>query len=178
MRHAAEEFHLAVAAYRRMEAVQNGSFEDFDRDWREFLRRVERIYGKAKAACQSHRLWPKANKYYNDLRQTDPLLLYIRQARNAEEHTIANIASDWDPKVRTWQDGDNFHAAWEPWDRPLLPVKSRGAIYDPPRRHLGHDITYLLGNNVEEPIIVGDLALQFYSAFINDLCAQFYPGLR
>ena len=175
LRAAVREFNLAKAAYEDMSKVQNGPFADFEHAWREFLHRLERVYGKTHAACQGRLGWVRAKKYYSKLRKEDELLVYVRQARNADEHTIQDVATDWQPNVQQEWVGSDLKVTWNPWDRPLLPVKVRGVIYNPPRTHLGHSLEPLLGKNVEEPLIVADLALQFYAGFLNDICFHFFP---
>ena len=159
-----------------MRAAFPKPFEDFDHAWRDFLHRIERVYGKTHAACNGKALWIPAKKYYSNLRRTDPLLLYVRQARNADEHTIQNVAKEWDPNLKVKKVEKSLVASWQPWDRPLLPVTVRGVVYEPPRTHLGKTLDHLLGKNVEEPVVVSDLALQFYAGFINDINQHFFPS--
>lgn len=50
LRHAAEEFDFANAAYHKMIKIAVGDFAEYEKAWREFLHRIERVWLKIKAA--------------------------------------------------------------------------------------------------------------------------------
>ena len=178
LRHAAAEFYAADAAYRRMLEVSVGSFVEYEQAWREFLRRVERIYGKTRAASRNLPQWQPINSRVHQLREKDPLLLYVRQARNADEHTIQDVASDWQPEPYAVPIGDGaVEVHFKHGDRPLLPVTVRGVTYEPARAHLGASFADSLGKGRDEPAIVAEMTLSFYAEFINEVSRTVFPAL-
>lgn len=135
-----EEFSLADRAYRRMVEIGVGDFSEYEKAWREFLHRIERVWAKTQAAVHSMPNWQKIESEVSWLRKKDPLLTYLQQARNVDEHSISELTKDWDSKLKVTQKGDKVELSWQSWDRPLLPVKNRGVVYDPPKTHLGQSI--------------------------------------
>jgi hypothetical protein len=168
LHHASKELIAAIDFYERMHRNHLAEFAAFESDWREFLQKIERVWNKIQAAVCQYPGWRKIESEINRLRSEDPLLSYLRHARNADEHSIQNVASDWDGRLRASQIGaTSVRVEWDPWDRPLLPVKNRGVLYQPPREHLGMDFTDRLKKGTAEPIVVADLALHFYKNLLD-----------
>lgn len=178
LKSAAEEFELANRAYRRMVEIGIGDFSAYEKAWRDFLHRIERVWVKTQAAVHGMLNWKKIESEILHLRNTDPLLVYLRQARNVDEHTIAELAKDWDAKLTAVQKGSNIELSWQPWDRPLLPVRNRGVTYDPPKTHLGKSIEHLKGKGKAEPRVVAELALSFYIDFLNRVSTEVVGAKR
>ena len=178
LRHAIEEFSSADAAYRKMVEIGVVNFTEYEKAWRTFLHRIERVWTKTQAA--SHRMprWQRIESEVSRLRKTDPLLNYLQQARNVEEHSIQELATDWEAKLTAVQIGTEVQLSWQPWDRPLLPVKNRGVKFDPPRIPLGISIVPLLGKGKAEPRVVAELALRFYVDFLNRVSTEVVGELR
>ncbi|HEX2650004.1 MAG TPA: hypothetical protein VHN19_08735 [Burkholderiales bacterium] len=169
---AAEEFALADQAYRRMVNISVGNFAEYEKAWRDFLHRIERVWVKTQAAVHHLPKWQRVESEIGLLRRKDPLLSYLQQARNVDEHTISDLAQDWDPKLKVVQKGNKVHVTWQPWDRPLLPVKNRGVTFAPPKVHLGKNIEHLKGKGKGEPRVIAELALRFYCDFLNRVSAD------
>ena len=178
LRHAFEELVLADNAYRRMAKIGPGDFSDYERAWREFLRHIERFWTKTRVAVKHSTGWGNIESEISHLRKTDPVLLYLRHARNADEHSIQELASDWDAKLKVDRVGAELHISWQPWDRPLLPVRNRGVTYNPPRSHLGKSIEHLLGNRKAEPRVIAELALAFYVGVFNRVSSEVVGAKR
>lgn len=172
LRHAAEEFSAADVAYRKMVAIGVCDFVEYEKAWRSFLHRIERVWTKTQAAVHRMSGWKKIESEISHLRKSDPLLNYLQQARNVEEHSIQELATDWDAKLTAVQIGAEVPLSWQPWDRPLLPVTNRGVKFDPPRIHLGNSIEPLLGKGKAEPRVVAELALRFYVDFLNRVSTE------
>ena len=153
-------------------------FEEHELSWREALRRIERVYTKTKSAASRENGWAPLNSWVSNLRSTDPLLQYIQQARNADEHSIQSVARDWEPVESIKGNGKgSIVLTVRPWDRSLPPVVNRGVTYNPPRVHLGKDFSHLLGKGREESVVVAGLALGFYCDFINRVSTEIYPHI-
>ena len=170
LRHAFEELSLADKAYRKMVEICFGEFTEYERCWRDFLGRIERFWMKTEAATQHLPGWQALKSDVEQHRKNDPVLLYLKHARNADEHSVQDLAHEWDAKLVAFQIENRIHASWQPWDRPLLPVNNRGVVYQPPRMHLGQTIEPLLGQGKPEPIVVAELAMVFYLSVFNRAC--------
>ncbi|MGL5003277.1 MAG: hypothetical protein ACRDAM_10100, partial [Casimicrobium sp.] len=117
--------------------------------------------------------WKKLESEFLKLRIGDPLLSYLRHARNADEHSIQKVATEGNVNLRALEvKPGTFRIQWDAFDRPLLPVKNRGVVYPPPREHLGQSIEDRLGKGVAEPVVLADLALHFYQNMLNRIVAE------
>lgn len=173
LHHASKELIAAVDFFGKLIAHHMGDFASFESAWREFLQKVERVWNKTQAAMAGKQGWAKLESEIAHQRNTDPLLLYLRHARNADEHGIQPIATEWDAKLRaTSMGGGTVKVEWDPWDRPLLPVRNRGVTYEPPTEHLGHSLAERKKAGVAEPVMVADLALHFYRNLLNRAIAE------
>ena len=159
----------------------------FYRAWSEFLNSIDaayNCYGQSTGVCQRSVEWFKE---LSRLRKSDPMLQYLWQARNADNHGIEapaefvpgrlsmggdrdfgfsreiSIKLDFDERTLTQHiqarslDGKPISLKTAPPKALLLPVENRGVTYQPPSSHLGQPLTTL------NPIDVGDLALRYFS---------------
>jgi len=101
LHHASKELIAAVDFYEKLIAHHMGDFASFESAWREFLQKIERVWNKTQAAMAGRKRWAKLESEIAHQRNTDPLLVYLRHARNADEHSIQPIATEWDAKLRT-----------------------------------------------------------------------------
>ncbi|MBI4684714.1 MAG: hypothetical protein HY755_05905 [Nitrospirae bacterium] len=178
LRYAAKEFSLADQAYRRMVAIGVGDFIEYEKAWTEFLHRIERVWIKTQAAVHNMPNWQKIEAEVVRLRRKDPLLSYLQQARNVDEHSISDLVKDWEPKFEAEQKGDKVEFTWQKWDRPLLPVKNRGVVYNPPISHMGKNIEHLKRKGKAEPRVIAELALRFYCDFLNRVSVEVVGSKR
>lgn len=163
---------------------------EFNEAWQNTLQRLERI-------------WEITNKEYSDfthlnsfltsyrkLRKHDPLLVYLKQARNAETHgtsssvgkdliisindrsgmglTLKNFSAsiddgDLDIKVDTYDVLTKIDAKVVPADPKLLPVTNRHGKFFPPIKHLGAELTKT------HPADIADKGLAFYQSLLDAL---------
>ena len=174
------------AATRAIDEMANATdLSDLKTAWESFLFRIERSWERTERFVQqlpggAAQSWLRANA---KLRRADPLLQYLKQARNAETHTIAStIESDQiisisdkfgrpfsvkDFKIfingntlvldlNSLDIGIDWVGNVEPATPKLQRIFVRGKKYDPPVSHLG--------NRVESshPVFVATLGLNFY----------------
>lgn len=74
-----------------LKAAEN--FEVFEEEWRHFLNCIEKVWDKVERSCQhvKNSFQPWQGKYAN-LRRKDMLLRYLKQARDADNHSIQEVA--------------------------------------------------------------------------------------
>ena len=136
-----------------------GSMDEFESDWRQYLNAIEKLWQKAERCCQHVRAnfqpWQAA---YHRLRKKDMLLRYLKQARDADNHSIQDVTAI-QPGTRAYrfinpqggyikhmeiQDGRVVHYEGDPMiveDTPphpvAVPIKNNGEWFNPPTSHLG-----------------------------------------
>lgn len=93
LRHALKEYEAAGKALQMMTGI-NQEFSEYESAWCEVLHRLERVWTKMQAAVYGRRGWQGIESEINHLRKTDPLLLYLVHARNADEHSIQDLAKE------------------------------------------------------------------------------------
>ena len=115
-----------------------------------------------------------------NLKRTDPLLLYIRECRNAYQHSnqemctmeiISSIPVDTFKLTRLGTDENGNEYPVETTTHNLYPsaillktVVNRGVAYIPPGYHLGNRL-----KKFRDPIEVGTLTIKYYEELYNQL---------
>lgn len=160
-------------------------FADLKSSWETYLFRLERAWERTERTVgaksgRDAQSWLSANA---KLRRTDPLLQYLKQARNAETHALAssiesnkiisisdrfgrpftlnNVKVSVEGKalvieLESYDIGIEWSAKAEPTDPKLQRICCRGKWYDPPGRHLGNKIFD------QHPVVIATLGLNFY----------------
>ena len=159
---AIDEWNAARAAYEKMESIGLGDFAAYEYAWRDFLRRIDRVWKKMKSVCTGKPGWQTPASKIGHLRKTDSLLKYLIHARNVDEHTISDVVTEWNPNMQAKQFGTSVLLEWKEWDRPLLAVTDRGVCYSPPNQHLGQPLKTYRKKGEAESVLVARLALDFY----------------
>jgi hypothetical protein len=183
---------LKLATEKLREAEIATTHEAFAGAWYFFLIAAKNVYTSleqgAKTSAQS-RQWFGAKK---NERKTDPLLQYLFQARDDDEHGLGDVTKlepgslaigkarpgfssnmsislstdgSGRPTIHRLESHDGLPILIEEIRAHfrLLPVTGRGDVtYDPPTHHLGAP---LLDN---QPIIVGNLAIEYLTRLIEE----------
>lgn len=179
------------AASRSIDAMKTATtFEEFESEWREFLTCIEKAWNKTERVCQSQRdrFQPWQGKYQS-LRKKDMLLRYLKQARDADNHSIQDIAelkpgytglNFADPRggyiknleIQNGQivryEGDPAVLTIRPPHPVALPVKNSGQWYNPPTSHLGLPVADA------NPVSLAILGLKFYEDFLMSVEQEFF----
>jgi hypothetical protein len=170
-----------------------GEFAGFEEAWRDFLGSIEKCWAKVEQGCQGFRspYQPWAGSF-SQIRKKDPLLRYLKHARNADQHTIQEIvahhrggwtsfipASDKpiqidrmvveDGRLMEYRGSEPLHFRIYPDRVELLRVKDRGEWYNPPMQHLDQPL------QSNSPLAVAELGLRFYEDFVVRTEAKFFP---
>lgn len=165
------------------------SFTEFNERWVGFLHHLERIWFKSEAHFGKSPKWNGWKGRYERDRKRDPLLRYLRNARGAEEHTIAPLAANaairlmpsdsgsempnftfeigTDGNLQVKSDGP-FNMVWHGGGAQLLDIVNRGVTYTVPSSHLGQKV------NPSDLQQILAFALVFYRHFLDEAEKAFY----
>lgn len=167
----------AITAMRQ--AVTLGELEE---SWKEYLRRIERIWNKAENHFRRSPKWDSWGGRFKTLRRKDPLLAYFVNARGADEHTVAEIveregytlkvnpgpSGTFAVRLRTDENGDVSElklggdevVQFTPGRVRLLPITNRGIAYEVPREHLSYPI------DPDNLFDIAERGVAFYTDFL------------
>ena len=174
------EIQRAADALQRMGQAEN--LAELEEHWKDFLHRVDRAWNKALDHFGKSPKWGGWCGRYVKARKSDPLLSYLVNARNADEHSITDIVrhqrgwvavgpadlGSYRVNSLTITDGriqvdspDPTRVTFSPERMHLLPVKNRGVDYPVPRSHQGKPIAD------PSAIAVAELGLVFYKTMLD-----------
>jgi hypothetical protein len=154
--------------------------------WLDFMRAIERVWNKAEGHFSRSPKWQPWRGRYVRLRKQDPLLIYLAQARNVEEHSsepsavavpggfsigrgaksvyIEKLRIDGSGRVAEYR-GSHPIEIQHPTVAPAG-IDNRGVRYEPPTSHLGNPVQ-------AEVIPMAELGLAFYRDFLNAAETEF-----
>jgi hypothetical protein len=158
----------------------SNDFEALEEHWERFLSEANRVSAKLKQAFNKgpqKDWWDK----HAEVMKTDPLLRYVKEARNAAEHSLQEIASEHKGSARqvtpTPEETQAAHQAAQKVGMPyallglievILPhakvieITKREGTFQPPKSHLGNPITDIT------PAAIGDLALAYFELMMKE----------
>ena len=167
------------------------SLDELEDQWKQFLSRIERVWNKCESHFSRSPKWAGWKGPYEKARKSDPLLSYLRNARGADEHTIAEIVSREPGTMRigagstgslhlrgmvirngeVFVDGDgSIKLTFTPGRVKLLPVTNRGRTYDLPRSHLGRPV------DPDNVIEIAEAGLRYYAGLLDSAERAFCAG--
>ncbi len=176
----------ARASLQRVEASKN--FKEFLPAWMDLLTDLHGIYTPLE---QGAKVSPQSRQWYGQKKEEcrkDALLLYLNQARNADEHGIEPIAKHEPGHLSVGAPGESVHArkliirdgtmigdfinvdgkpptvTQVPARAVLVTVKDTrfNTTFDPPTSHLGTRV------DDGSPMNVARLALTYYAQLVSD----------
>jgi len=190
LKHPRAELRAAARALAGMRSAK--SLEEFEAEWKEFLTCLEKVWNKVERSCQ-----PMRNRFepwqgtYHRLRKKDMLLRYLKQARDADNHSIqdftkikpgsrgirfANPRGGYIKHMEirggeiTSYEGDAIVVEDKAPHPVAVPVKNNGEWFNPPTSHLGQQVT------THHPVALAELGLKFYEEYVNEVERQFFNG--
>ena len=179
------------AALRAIEAMNSSdSMDQFESEWREFLTCLEKVWTKVERTCQPHRdAFQPWQGQFQALRKKDMLLRYLKQARDADNHSIQDMTKIKpgettfnfvnptggyihhleirNGNVVTYQ-GDPMVQTTTPPHPVAVPVQNNGIWFNPPTSHLGKPVLNL------HPVTLAELGIAFYSNFVDQVEKKFF----
>jgi hypothetical protein len=136
-------------------------FREMEVAWSRFLISSNGVYAKVEQASKSN---AKSKEWYRrkkDYRKSDPLLLYLHQARNSDEHSVELITARHIDSIElsgggsytvdgkyganigffTVSEGPSPSTKVNNPHIQLSSVHDRSKVFDPPKEHMGQPIT-------------------------------------
>lgn len=181
-----------AAAHRKLEEMKQAKdIHSLAAQWSEFLVLVQRVFTKMTIATKGD---TDAKHWFLeilDIQQNDPLLKYIKTARDFDEHGIDRIVdkrpSRLDFKAKPGRTevyidhlsvrgnaitlgpeaSKNLSIDFSPGAVELVDVRERGVSYRPPDTHLGKTIA------AATPITVAELTCAFLARMLADARQQY-----
>lgn len=179
------ERDLALAANEIEKMASATLLQDLQSAWETFVFRLERTWGRTERMVRAipgrdAQSWISVN---SKLRRTDPLLIYLKQARNAETHAVStsidmdrvvslsdkfgrpfnlkDVSISLERKtltidVTSYDIGIDWQGGLEPGNPQLQTIVNRGQKYEPPDKHLGNRLVD------KHPVAVATFGLNFY----------------
>lgn len=184
LKHSRFEIEVAEQAIMRMK--QSKSIEEYESEWRTFLFALEKIWIKTERSCQGFRskfeLW---QSQYKKERKKDMLLKYLKQARDADNHSIQEMKPE-NQSMRFLRKGTNYiksmvmrggkllHYEGDPIKISIkkphpvaVRIKNSGKWYNPPTSHNGKRI------ETPHPTLLAELGLSWYKSFVVETEKEF-----
>ena len=151
---------------------------DFESKWIDFLHNLEKVWKKAELECSNIQNFEPWQGSFKSARRKDPLLKYLKNARDADQHSIQpiTIKKDSEINITSPKDGAVFYSGdaikiTSEIKNPRIetkPFKNRGVIYEPPIEHLGQKL-----KDPNDPIELAELGTKYYEEFLNKIREKF-----
>ena len=182
-----------AAAAKAIAGMRNAkSMDEFETDWRSYLNAIEKLWQKVERCCQHIRgTFEPWQGTYNRLRKKDMLLRYLKQARDADNHSIQDVTKI-QPGRRAYRfanprggyikhmeirNGEVVHYEGDPMlveetpPHPVaVPVKNSGEWFNPPTSHLEQPVPN------QHPLLLAELGLKFYSGYLDEVEKKFFAA--
>jgi len=181
------DLDIAASEIEKMKSTTN--FDEFREAWENFLFRIERAWELAERTLRKEKGFDKWHKPYTDLRKKDSLLVFLKQARNSEMHSVSTTVSK--PLKMVVRDktghGLSINSISQklengtltidvstndilpsvsvdiiPTDPELVRIKNRGKWYNLPWHHLKERIENL------HPVSIAIMGLDFYRVYVTE----------
>jgi hypothetical protein len=183
LKHSKKELKLAKDSLESMKKAEN--IKDFEKNWKNFLNYLEKVWKKAERECQSFRnkFEPWQSNFKNE-RKEDPLLQYLKNARDADEHTIEEFIEKSPqhilitslPKEKSFIVHDSKVTYEVTSGVQFYPEKivatsftNSGKLFYPPCTHLGKQV-----NEPNNPILLAELGSEFYEDYLSKINKKFF----
>ncbi|QAB15671.1 hypothetical protein [Hydrogenovibrio thermophilus] len=182
-----KDLDIARKAIDNMKSTQD--FSEFQESWENFLFRIERAWEFTERTLKSRKGFQQWHKPYTDLRKKDSLLVFLKQARNAEMHSVSPTVTNPLKMTIVESNGRKFQInsisskledgtltidldspdILLDLDTRIIPTapevmrfKNRGKWFNPPWQHLKKRIRDL------HPVALAELGLTFYNTYVHE----------
>ena len=180
---------LDIAASEIEKMKQTTNFNEFQESWENFLFRLERAWELTERKLKGRNGVERWHKPYTTLRKKDSLLIFLKQARNSEMHSISATVTKPLHMVLKDKTGrgltvNSVSSKLEngtltinidtpdlvpdvdvnivPTDPELVKIKNRGKWYNPPWSHLKKRVSDI------HPVSIAVMGHEFYSTYVKE----------
>lgn len=182
------ELLAANKALASMRAAK--SIDEFESEWRLFLNAIEKLWQKIERCCQHVRSkFEPWQGTYHRLRKKDMLLRYLKQARDADNHSIQDVtaiqagqrgyrfANPQGGYIKRMEirNGEVVHYEGDPMiveetaPHPVaVRIKNNGEWFNPPTNHLDKPLS------THHPVCLAELGLAFYAGYLDEVEKKFF----
>lgn len=189
------EFNREIARLQKHinEMTLAEHLDDYKNAWEEFLYRLERAWELTEQTYKDQKWFQNLFAPYRKLRKKDPVLKYLKNARNAETHTLQGTLSSslnialceklgrefsveriqtnfvngcLTINIDTSEKLMDFDADVGLSTPSLTKFRNRKDWYKPPKKHLGNALS---SNN---PIVVAKIGLNMYESLVKEIREQ------
>jgi hypothetical protein len=187
----ASKSELQRAKQSLAELKSSNDFKHFEDKWRDLLNYLEKCWIKSERECQhlKNRFQPWQGSFHA-LRRSDPLLKYLKHARDCDNHSVQEIV-DKIPGRTTGNfinprggyiermviekgvvkeySGDPMIFEFKSGKVEAKGVQNLGQSFTPPLYHRGKPL-----NNSKDPIEIAELGIAFYEDYLNQIEIKFF----
>lgn len=143
-------------------------FEEAEVAWQGVLSHLDRLWVKAERGCQPIRSqFEPWQVPFKTQRKSDPLLQYLKQARDADAHSIQEVAEVL-MGILSGTFGSNPTIRWTGPELVALPVTNSGVTYPPPESHLGQKL------GTKHPVVLATHGCNYYADYLCAIRDRFF----
>lgn len=178
---------------KNFEAMKNSkTLDEYEENWRNFVTNLEKVWIKAERECIEfkNKFQPWQGKFTRE-RRIDPLLKYVKNARDVETHSIQEIVEK-QKGYTTINPLDknkpleiknliiaNGKMSFTESSQPLIveqhsakimaiPFTNQGTVYLPPEFHRGQRL-----QDKSNPLEIAELAIKYYENYLDEIENKF-----
>ena len=178
---------------KNFEAMKSSkNLDEYEENWRDFVTNLEKVWIKSERECLEfkNKFQPWQGKFKNE-RRIDPLLKYVKNARDVDTHSIQEIVEK-QKGYTTVNPIDNNkplqiknlliangEISFDESSQPLImeqhtakivviPFTNQGTVYLPPEFHRGQRL-----QDKTNPIEIAQLAINYYENYLNEIENKF-----
>lgn len=178
---------------KNLEAMKvSKTLNEYEENWRDFLTNLEKVWIKSERECNDfkNKFQPWQGKFKNE-RRIDPLLKYVKNARDVETHSIQEIVEKQEghttinpldrnqPLIIKNLVIGNGQISFDESSQPLIienhkpkviaiSFTNQGTVYTPPNFHRGTQL-----KNHNNPIEIAELAFNYYESYLDEIEKKF-----
>lgn len=178
---------------KNLEAMKvSKTLNEYEENWRDFLTNLEKVWIKSERECNDfkNKFQPWQGKFKNE-RRIDPLLKYVKNARDVETHSIQEIVEKQEGHttinpldrnqpltIKNLVIG-NGQISFDESSQPLvienhkpkviaISFTNQGTVYTPPHFHKETQL-----KNHNNPIEIAELAFNYYESYLDEIEKKF-----
>jgi hypothetical protein len=144
------------------------SLDQLNAEWASVLNHLEKLWVKTGIACKASRAgFENWNKTWLKIREEDSLLVYMRQARHADNHSAQFLSSQVVGHLMIVPGRGLGFSLLDTPELAVSDVRNRGVLYQVPDSHLGQPL------NTRDPRVLSVHGCNFYAEYLQEVRHSF-----